>query len=218
MIGPLFLAVEPDEETNSLLAQMLARAKDDEWPLPGRLSPSDNWHITVRFLGSVDDLTLDRLTAGLDGAASSEPGWTGDPIPVTLRGIDRFPRPDRASVLWVGVESDALIELAEAIEELVTSIGIPPDEPPYRPHLTLSRIRPPQDLLGPHRNIHEDGHMAGHVFVNLDQLLVYDFGPTAGSGHRTQSSTRMTPADHRTGFVSNPALGPAPGLRSVAPE
>ena len=57
MTGSLFLAVEPDEETKSLLAQMLARAFDHEWPLPGRLSPPDNWHITVRFLGEVDEVT-----------------------------------------------------------------------------------------------------------------------------------------------------------------
>ncbi len=146
MIGPLFLAVAPDEETKSLLAQMLARAFDAEWPLPGRLSPPDNWHITVRFLGSVDDLTLDRLMAGLDEAPSSERDWPARPIGIDLRGIGTFPRPDNATVLWVGVESEPLIEMAEAVEDLVTSIGVEPDDRPYRPHLTLSRVRPPQDL------------------------------------------------------------------------
>lgn len=146
MVGPLFLAVELDEETKSLLAQMLASAYDDEWPLPGRLSPPDNWHITVRFLGSVEDVTLDRLLAGLDHARSAEPGWPAGPVGITLTGIGTFPRPDRATVLWVGVQSAPLVDLAAATEELVTSIGIPPDERSYRPHLTLSRIRPPQDL------------------------------------------------------------------------
>lgn len=144
--GPLFLAVEPDDETKSLLAQMLARAFGDDWPLPGRLSPPDNWHITVRFLGSVDDLSLDRLLAGLDEAAATEPGWPDGPVGVILRGVGAFPRPDKATVLWVGVDSEQLLELAEAVEELVTSIGLAPDERPFRPHLTLSRVRPPQDL------------------------------------------------------------------------
>lgn len=146
MNEPLFLAVEPDEETKSLLAQMLARAFDDEWPLPGRLSPPDNWHVTVRFLGSVDDVTLDRLLAGLDGARSTEPGWPGGPIRIELWGVGAFPRPDNATVLWVGVESEALINLAESIEDLATAIGVAPEDRPYKPHLTLSRIRPPQDL------------------------------------------------------------------------
>ncbi|MDH4276733.1 MAG: RNA 2',3'-cyclic phosphodiesterase [Acidimicrobiia bacterium] len=146
MIGPLFLAVEPDEESKSLLAQMLARAFDDEWPLPGKLSPPDNWHITVRFLGSVDDVTLDRLMAGLDEATLTEPVWPDGPIGVELRGVGTFPRPDNATVLWVGVESEPLIELAEAVEDLATSVGMAPEERPFRPHLTLSRVRPPQDL------------------------------------------------------------------------
>ncbi len=144
--GPLFLAVEPDDETKSLLAQMLAVAFDDEWPLPGRLSPPDNWHITVRFLGSVDELTVDRLMAGLDEARTTEPGWPDGPPSITLNGIGAFPRAERATVLWVGVESESLIGLAGAVEELVTAIGVEPEERPYRPHLTLSRVRPPLDL------------------------------------------------------------------------
>ena len=146
MTGPLFLAVEPDEETKSLLAQMLARAFDDEWPLPGRLSPPDNWHVTVRFLGLLDDVLLDRVLAGLDQAASTEPDWPDGPITVTLAGVGTFPRPEKATVLWVGVESEPLAELAEAVQDLVRSVGVEPEERPFRPHLTLSRVRPPLDL------------------------------------------------------------------------
>lgn len=144
-----FVAVEPDEEAKSLLAQMLARAFDHEWPLPGRLSPPENWHITVRFLGSLDEVTLDRLMAGLDETAPSgsvdyhlRPG----PFTLALAGMGAFPRPDNATVLWVGVESEALADLAAAVEDLATAVGVNPEERPFRPHLTLSRIRPPLDV------------------------------------------------------------------------
>ncbi len=140
MNDPLFLAVQPDEQTKSLLAQMLARAHDDEWPLPGRLSPPENWHVTVRFLGKLEDVTQDRLLAGLD-ESPLPPTFT-----VTLAGMGAFPRPDNATVLWVGVESDVLFDLAADVEELVTSVGVAPEERPFRPHLTLSRIRPPLDV------------------------------------------------------------------------
>ncbi len=144
----MFLAVEPSEETRSLLAQMLARAYGDEWPLPGRLSPPENWHVTVRFLGPVegiDAVRLDRLMAGLDQAPSEHDNWPGR-FTVALSGMGAFPRPEKATVLWVGVESEPLVTLAQLVEDMVGAVGFEPEERPYRPHLTLSRLRPPMDV------------------------------------------------------------------------
>jgi 2'-5' RNA ligase len=139
MSGPLFVAVAPDEPTRSLLAQMLAPfgAADR---LPGKLSPPDNWHITVAFLGLLDPVAADRLIAGIDQWI-----WPGPPR-VTLSGFGAFPRADRATVLWVGVQSETLTEVAATVDELADAAGIEPEERPFIPHLTLSRIRPPVDV------------------------------------------------------------------------
>ena len=142
MTGALFLAVEPDDETRSLLAQMLAPFGSGErpTPLPGRLSPPKNWHITVRFLGMPDEVAVDRLMAELDQADLASA------FPITLSGFGAFPNQRNATVLWVGVESESLIQLAADVEEIAVGVGIEPDDRPYVPHLTLSRIRPPVDL------------------------------------------------------------------------
>ena len=123
-----------------MLAQMLSGFIGRHGVLPGTLAPPENWHITVRFLGPVDQSTVDRLLFSLDQEA------LGGPFPIMLTGFGAFPREDNSSVLWVGVESQPLLDLAARIEDLVTSIGISPEERPYRPHLTLSRIRPPLDV------------------------------------------------------------------------
>jgi 2'-5' RNA ligase len=161
MNGPLFLAITPDQQTRSVLAQMFAPF-GLAGRLPGKLSAPDNWHITVRFLGSHDAVTVDRLTAELDQAE-----WSG-PFKINLTGFGAFPNGDNATVLWAGVDSEALGELAAAVEEIVITVGIEPEDRPYRPHLTLSRIRPPLDV----NDLLEDSW--GRLTFTADELVLYE--------------------------------------------
>jgi len=130
--------------------------------LPGKLVPPENWHITVRFLGSLDEITTDRLLAELDQDA------LGGPFPVRLSGFGAFPRADKATVLWIGVESEGLVELAADVEERVQAVGIEPEERPYVPHFTLSRLRPP---VAANDLIDEDW---GRVVFRVDHLVLFE--------------------------------------------
>ena len=51
-------------------------------------------------------------------------------------------------MLWVGMDRGAeeLTRLAAVVEEAVTAAGIDPEDRPFRPHLTIARIRPPKDV------------------------------------------------------------------------
>jgi 2'-5' RNA ligase len=133
----LFLAVPLAEEVRATLVQHLGPGR-----LPGRPVSSSNWHLTVRFLGDTDQLMEEKLTAGLD---QSDLGAGFD---IALGEMGAFPRPARATVLWLAVDEgmDRLVELNEVCEEAAQVAGFPPEERPYSPHLTLSRIRPDQDV------------------------------------------------------------------------
>lgn len=137
----LFVAVTPSPHARDVLAAQLIEATGNK-PLPGRVVPPENWHLTLRFLGWSDEVAVDRVTAGLDQADLGEDFW------VTLRGLGAFPRPRRATVLWTGVThgSERLQELAATVEEVAQAAGYPPEDRPFTPHLTLSRIRPHQDV------------------------------------------------------------------------
>ena len=110
--------------------------------LPGRIAPPENWHITLRFLGSVDTVAFERFIGSLS-TMDLHP-----PFPIRLGGLGAFPNQRKATVPWVGVEAGSaeLTELAEASEEAARAAGLAPEERPFRPHLTLGRIRPPEDI------------------------------------------------------------------------
>ncbi len=135
----LFVAVEIPDETRSLLAATLS-----EYRLPGRLVAPESWHLTLRFLGDTDEVGFDRVCAELDQAR------LGRSFRLGLGGLGAFPRPDNATVLWIGLNGDvgALIDLAGVVEDAVEEAGFTPEDRPFRPHLTLSRLRPQQEVSG----------------------------------------------------------------------
>jgi 2'-5' RNA ligase len=139
-VGRLFVAVPLTDDSRSALATLLAEAAPRG--LPGRAVRPANWHVTLRFLGEVDETGRDRLLGALDGAD------LGPRFTVSWGALGAFPRPARATVLWVGADrgSGALERLAAAVEEAVRSAGFPDEDRPFRAHLTLSRIRPHQDV------------------------------------------------------------------------
>jgi 2'-5' RNA ligase len=99
-------------------------------------------HVTVRFIGHQDDDGCARIRGVLD-----------DPVPVapfTLRveQLGSFPPRGSPRVIWAGLSGE--IDKLHAIERDVTArlsrVGIPPEERPYSPHLTLGRVKEPGGL------------------------------------------------------------------------
>jgi 2'-5' RNA ligase len=136
-LGRVFAAVPlPDE------IRMALREELSEVDIPGKLVPLLNWHITVRFLGVIDEPTYERFLMGLDGL--SEIGS----FSIRLDRLGAFPNPRKATVVWAGFgEGEArLAMINEKAEESAQGAGVAPEERPFHPHLTLARIRPPRDV------------------------------------------------------------------------
>ena len=102
-----------------------------------------NMHITLRFIGDVDDVGVDKLAAGLDEIETS------GPFSFRLGSLGAFPALHKATVAWIAIEeSGQLSDLAADVDEAVFRAGFGHEDRPFHPHLTLARIRPPQDLTG----------------------------------------------------------------------
>lgn len=110
--------------------------------MPGRAVVPANWHLTLRFLGDTDAA---RVRAVRDELRRVE---GGPRFELSLAGLGAFPRPARASVLWIGVGDGhaELRALAARVEDAAVRAGFAAEPKPYSPHLTLSRLNPPADL------------------------------------------------------------------------
>ena len=110
--------------------------------LPGRPTPPENWHLTIRFLGSTTPLQRDRMLEFLDEHLAVEP------FTMSFGSLGAFPKPSRATVLWLAVErgGDRLAAMADIAGLAAQAAGFEPEDRPFHAHLTLTRIRPPMNV------------------------------------------------------------------------
>lgn len=137
-VGRVFAAVPLPSEVRLAIADSVKGLR-----IPGRVAPPENWHITLRFLGTIDEVTYDRFLAGMT------PVEDVGPFRLRLTRYGAFPNSRRATVVWVGVgEGETQLErLNEIAEEAAEAAGMESEERPYHPHLTLSRVRPPESAV-----------------------------------------------------------------------
>lgn len=157
----VFVAVPvPDEVRHRLVAALDAMVGD----IPGKVVRPGNWHVTLRFLGEIPEDHCERLVAALDQAD------LGKRFRLRWGGLGAFPRPERANVLWIGPDRGLarLEALAAAVREAVDDAGLGIEDRPFNPHLTLSRIRPGEDLSGLVNSC-----SPFHVTMPVDRVTVY---------------------------------------------
>lgn len=107
--------------------------------LPGRIKWNDSgqWHLTLKFIGDVEETELDCLIISLQGHLAD--CFAGE---VTFEGTGFFGSRDNPRVLWVGTrDSEWLKDLKEMVEQGVSVLDLPYDGRPFRPHLTIARIK-----------------------------------------------------------------------------
>lgn len=130
--GPvrLFVAVWPPAEVLDLVAAL---------PRPGvvglRWTSREQWHVTLRFLGRVEDPA--PVAEALARAAASVPG----PLTAVLG-----PATDRFGQRVLHVPVGGLEPLAAAVVAATSGYGEPPEDRPFHGHLTLARARDRVDL------------------------------------------------------------------------
>lgn len=134
----MFVAVRPPSaavhDLESWVAPLRPAAGDLRW------TPAEQWHLTVAFLGEVDERRYADLSPRLARAAAR-----GTELALSFGGAGTFPRrADRARVLWVGLGGDrpALARLAAAVSAAARRSGIAVEDRRFSPHLTLARARP----------------------------------------------------------------------------
>jgi len=104
--------------------------------------PADRMHLTIRFIGEVDDGKALMVREALEEPLAVAP------FSLTLCGAGTFPKSGTPRVVWLGVVEgrEQLLGVEREITARLTPLGIPEEERAYSPHLTLARVRDPAGL------------------------------------------------------------------------
>ena len=133
-----FIAVKLAQEAAERIgsAQERLRGADASW----KWVDSTSFHITLKFLGGVERASLDAVWQSVCDELMGSQAFRAE-----FRGVGAFPSPQRARVLWAGVEQGAseLADLACRIEAVCAKHGFAREKRPFRAHLTLGRARRP---------------------------------------------------------------------------
>lgn len=136
----LFVGVALPEEATAAVREVVETVR--AMPLPNgardvRWVRLDGLHLTLRFLGPTPEALLPPTIAAVETVAADAAG----PITIELSGTGTFPSGRRPRTLWIGIDDGvaALAALAAQTESALVGVGWPPDDRPFRPHLTLAR-------------------------------------------------------------------------------
>jgi 2'-5' RNA ligase len=131
-----FIAVEISPEVLARAAELSAALRpagaDVKWV------ETHNLHLTVKFLGDVQDEQLADVIRAVQGAAAKV-----EPFELEVHGAGAFPNAGRPRTIWLGARdgSEAMADLAAAIEKALKPLGFSPEHRRFQPHLTIGRVR-----------------------------------------------------------------------------
>lgn len=134
-----FIAIDIPEDLKDSISKVIEKLdhkiKGIKWVTPR------NIHLTLKFLGEIDDkqinLVKDRLTL-LKSRHSV--------FDISISDVGGFPNLKNPKVLWVGIHNcEKLIKLYRDIEDTLFEIGFDKEERKFSPHLTIARIKDKKD-------------------------------------------------------------------------
>lgn len=149
-----FLAIEIPEVLREKLREFLRELKstgaDVKWVRP------EGIHLTLKFLGAVEREALETISLALRPAVEKFA-----PFELKAQGAGCFPSLRNPRVVWTGLieKEDAVCRLQREIETITAGLGFPSEDRPFKPHLTLGRVRSPKGKIALTQMIEGNSHL-----------------------------------------------------------
>jgi 2'-5' RNA ligase len=127
----IFIGIDLGPEVRARISRFLegveSFAPDARWVRPESL------HITLKFIGEQTPEQVEAISERLRRVESSA-------FEIRSAGYGFFPTAKAPRVFWIGIQSGPqLADLAESIDAAVAELGVPREDRPFSPHLTLAR-------------------------------------------------------------------------------
>lgn len=131
-----FIAIELPQKIINSLAAIQNRLKntqgDVKWVSP------ENIHLTLKFLGEVDDKKIEKIIQVLEDTAKDNNSFF-----IRLSDLGAFPKINFPRVIWVGIDrgDNETKGIVISLEEKLQKLGIPKEKRPFSSHITIGRVR-----------------------------------------------------------------------------
>ena len=130
----LFIAINFDDNIREELYNNIEDLRDEA--KKGSFSPVENLHLTLAFIGELDKRNVQTVKDAMIYAVAN----LGDELEITLGDFGSFRGKNGGRLYWRGIEeTEALTELQKTLVRQLKYLGIPVDDKPFVPHITLAR-------------------------------------------------------------------------------
>src|SRR6266851_10302860 len=138
----VFVAIELPHNVRAHIAEHIDRLRATMPEVRVSWSREDNLHLTLKFLGDIPLTNVEKLSAATSIATSKV-----EPFEIVVEGCGAFPPRGQPRVLWIGIDepSGKLADLYRVLEDECAAAGFRREARPFHPHLTIARIRKPQN-------------------------------------------------------------------------
>jgi 2'-5' RNA ligase len=181
----VFCAIELPDEIRSRVAERIRRLRAEFAGVRASWEKPEKLHVTLKFLGDVEPARVEHLSRAASRAVQSI-----EPFELTIGEPDTFPPHGPPRVLWLGIAdaSGSLALMQRALEDACAAAGFTREQRPFKPHLTLARIRSPhgaRELAAAHRETPFEPQR-----FKVSELVVMRSEPGPGGSRYTPLSRR----------------------------
>ncbi|MCS7253767.1 MAG: RNA 2',3'-cyclic phosphodiesterase [Armatimonadota bacterium] len=168
-----FIAIEFPEDVRERIGNVIAEAAKHGGAI--KWVEIHNLHLTLKFLGNVHKEDIPKVSLRLDAVAKKF-----IPLEFEVAGVGGFPSLRRPRVLWVGVvATEELLNLQRCIENEMFKLGIPREERPFHPHITIGRVKSTRGLSSTLEALEKfEREQFGRVLVSHITLMRSDLLPS----------------------------------------
>ncbi len=152
----LFIALDFPPSGPQRLAEICHGLNGANWV------PEDQYHLTLRFIGEVNEMDFENIHSSLGGLQANA-------FFLDIKGLGHFPLRGDPQVLWIGVaKNEALQSLRNKVEKALMRCGLEPDSRKFHPHITLARLKGAD-----HGEL--ASYLSHHALFRLPQVPIQEF-------------------------------------------
>jgi 2'-5' RNA ligase len=102
-----------------------------------KLVETENIHITLKFLGDVQETLIDNIEQIITSAIQGV-----QPFSVKLQHTGVFPNVNYIKIIWIGIYDNGILStITSKLEDQLESLGFPKEQRGFSPHLTIGRVK-----------------------------------------------------------------------------